>query len=179
MLCLRFIILLSAIFLVARAYSYPTSYIEKDFDESMCIQDQAVYGLMLRSKYSKDYLDFYRKLYNANLPSKIPYATKPKIPKIMHRLWIGPKKMPSQYKKYDENCKKLHPDWKHMFWTEKEISKLNIKFKDFYNSYGLSDSPSKFSAQKDIVLHEVLYKYGGGFYGYRLRLYKKDGRTKS
>lgn len=156
---LRFFLIFSlSLYISGFSEAYTTNYIEKNFDESMCIKDSAIYNLMLRSKYSQEYLNFYRDIYNKNLPSKLPYSKEVRIPKIMHRLWVGHRKMPELYKKYDKNCKKLHPDWQHILWTDKEIDKL--KLDKLYFKY---KKRKQYSAQKDVVLHEVLYKYGGVF----------------
>lgn len=159
MIMLRFLFLLFfALCNNSIAYS-STNYIEKNFDDAMCKNDSVSYNLMRRGKHSEDYLNFYRDLYNKNLPSKLDHSQKSMIPKIMHKLWIGPHKLPELYKKYIENCKKLHPDWQHVLWTDKEIAKLEL---DSY-LYTKYKQRGNFSAQKDLVLHEVLYKYGGVF----------------
>ena len=41
-----------------------------------------------------------------------------KIPKIIHQIWIGPKKLPSKYSKWASTWKKLNPTWIYKFWTE-------------------------------------------------------------
>jgi hypothetical protein len=156
---LRLLFLLFCLLFKISAASSATSYIEKDFDESMCKNDSVTYNLMRRGKYSEEYLNFYRDLYNKNIPSKMDYSEKPRIPKIMHKLWIGPRKLPNLYKKYIENCKKLHPNWQHILWTDKEVLELGLD-SDLYAQYKKRRS---FEAQKDIVLHEVLHKYGGVF----------------
>ena len=48
------------------------------------------------------------------------------IPKIIHQMWIGPHKMPTRYiNTWRYDYIKENPDWKYMFWTEKEIEDLN------------------------------------------------------
>ena len=49
------------------------------------------------------------------------------IPKIIHQIWIGPKKFPSKYSKWASTWKELNPSWKYKFWTESNIRELKLK----------------------------------------------------
>ena len=44
------------------------------------------------------------------------------IPKIIHQLWVGPKKPPLQLM---ETWKTNHPDWQYMFWNEETLKEHN------------------------------------------------------
>ena len=135
--------------------------IEVDFDTSMGIEEQGRYNLMSRDgKKSKKILDAFRDLYNTNLPSKIVASKSTKIPKIIHRIWIGPRPFPEQYKKCLDSCKRLHPDWKFILWTNKDIDKvldINPKYKWLFNEYKYKKTV--YQAQKDILEYLILYKY--------------------
>jgi len=134
-----------------------------DFDTSMGIEEQGRYNLMLRDgTKSKKMLDFFRNLYNKNLPSKVAASVHPKIPKIIHRIWIGPRSFPENYKKCLESCKKLHPDWQFVLWTNKDIEKILDTIPEYrwlFNEY--KDKKVSYQAQKDILEYLILYKYGG------------------
>ena len=54
---------------------------------------------------------------------------KQKIPKKIHQIWIGPKKMPNNYKIWTETWKKYNPSWHYKLWTEKD---LNILYEKIY-----------------------------------------------
>ena len=40
-----------------------------------------------------------------------------KIPKIIHQIWVGGKKIPQKYKKLIKTVKDVHPDWEYKLWT--------------------------------------------------------------
>jgi hypothetical protein len=42
-----------------------------------------------------------------NLPSNVVASKQPKIPKIIHRIWLGPRPFPEQYKDAVEIAPKL------------------------------------------------------------------------
>jgi mannosyltransferase OCH1-like enzyme len=148
--------------------------IEVDFDTSMGIEEQGRYNLMSRDgKKSKKILDAFRDLYNTNLPSKIVASKSTKIPKIIHRIWIGPRPFPEQYKKCLDSCKRLHPDWKFILWTNKDIDKvldINPKYKWLFNEYKYKKTV--YQAQKDILEYLILYKYGGIYLDADIKCFK-------
>ena len=75
------------------------------------------------------------------------------IPRILHMIWIGPEPFP--FEKNLETYKKCNPDWKIMFWTDKNIPKLQ-------NAAIYKEIPSIVYATKaDLLRIELLYKYGG------------------
>ena len=137
--------------------------LEVDFDTSMGIEERGRYNLMLRDgKRSKHTLDVLKKLYYTNLPSKITASKTPKIPKIIHRIWIGPRPFPEKYKACVESCKKLHPDWQFILWTNKDIENIlniNPKYKWLFNEY--KNKKVVYQAQKDVLEYLILHKYGG------------------
>ncbi|NRA73659.1 MAG: hypothetical protein HRU36_02820 [Rickettsiales bacterium] len=143
-----------------------TNIIEVDFDKSMGIEERGRYNLMLRDgENSKKILDVFRKLYNTNLPSKVTASKSPKIPKIIHRIWIGSRPFPKKYEKAVESCKKLHPDWQFITWTNKDIENIlniNPKYKWLFNEY--KNRKVVYPAQKDVLESLILYKYGGVYF---------------
>lgn len=80
------------------------------------------------------------------------------IPKIIHQIWLGPKKQPNIWmntwaKLY---CSK-YPEWTYKLWTEKEIDELNLINKKQY------DHEPFYNGKSDIARYEILYRYGGIF----------------
>lgn len=72
-----------------------------------------------------------------------------KIPKIIHQIWIGPKKPPF---KWLNSWKDKHSDWEYRLWT---TTYYKIRNQEAYNS-----SP-RFCGKADILRYEILYDYGG------------------
>ncbi|HVW99471.1 MAG TPA: glycosyltransferase [Candidatus Babeliaceae bacterium] len=95
-----------------------------------------------------------RKLYRTNHPSKVNPSTKPRIPKIIHQVWLG-SPFPEKYKKYRETWLKHHPDWKYKLWTDSDIKELKL-----YNQAAY-DAATNYGEKSDIVRYEILYRYGG------------------
>lgn len=78
-----------------------------------------------------------------------------KIPKIIHQIWIGPKRLPNKYKKWMSSWKLFNPDWQYIFWDNKKIMELDIIHSKAYkqiNNYGF---------KSDLLRYEILKKYGG------------------
>ena len=75
-----------------------------------------------------------------------------KIPKIIHQIWIGPKKIPYQFL---DTWKKNHPDWTYILWTE-----TKLKEETFINKH-LIDNINIITIKSDLIRYELLYKYGG------------------
>lgn len=78
-----------------------------------------------------------------------------KIPKIIHQIWIGPKKLPYKYRPWMKSWLKYNPEYKYILWRDKDIAKLkminNNSFKKANNS----------GIKSDIARYEILYLYGG------------------
>jgi mannosyltransferase OCH1-like enzyme len=77
------------------------------------------------------------------------------IPKIIHQIWIGPKKMPE---KYMDTWKNLHPDWTYMRWTDKEIAEHFPK--GFKNQKHINEI-EEWAGKADMIRYEILHKFGG------------------
>ena len=90
-----------------------------------------------------------------NLIKDRPVST-PKIPKIIHQIWIGGN-MPKTQKDLCENVKNfLASDWTYMFWTEEDVYKL----KSFKNLDEYMKTPNK-GQKSDLLRYEILNQYGG------------------
>ena len=78
----------------------------------------------------------------------------PKIPKILHQIWLGCP-FPDKYRILTDQWKEKHPDWAIMLWTEKEIEEFGLVNKWMYNNM---KNPS---AKSDVIRYEIAYSYGG------------------
>lgn len=88
-------------------------------------------------------------------PSMLTKLGSPAIPKIIHQIWLGPAKLPSNYAAYMKECRDLHPDWEYKLWTNKEAADFDFPTKDLYLS------ARSYAEKADILRMEILYKYGG------------------
>ena len=77
------------------------------------------------------------------------------IPKIIHQIWIGPRKFPKKYSDWAETWKLLNPTWEYKFWTEKEINSLRFINRSYF------DNSKNIGFKTDLARYEILNLYGG------------------
>ena len=79
------------------------------------------------------------------------------IPKIIHQIWIGPKKCPE---KLIQTWRDKHPEsegWKHILWTNDDVIGFGIKNIQHFNEI------EEWAGKADIWRYEILYRFGGVF----------------
>lgn len=79
------------------------------------------------------------------------------IPKIIHQLWIGPKKPPLILM---NSWKHLNPDWDYIFWDEKT---LHRHFPNGLRNQKQFDEMEELCGKCDIARFEILNTWGGFF----------------
>jgi len=77
-----------------------------------------------------------------------------KIPRIMHRIWIGPHPKPTLI----ESWKEKHVDYKFMEWDNETIKTFKFKNQKHIDSFIKDEC---WHGAADLIRYEVLYKYGG------------------
>lgn len=78
-----------------------------------------------------------------------------KIPKIIHKIWVGDKPAPM---KWIDTWKDKHPSWEHVLWDNEMVYSrkwINQKHIDYYTKEKI------WHGVADIVRYEILYEYGG------------------
>lgn len=75
------------------------------------------------------------------------------IPRIFHRIWLGEKPMPEEYKRFGNTWLSLHPDWRMIEWSDTNIPEL----KNFW-AYNQSKS---LAGKANVARYEILLQYGG------------------
>ena len=78
-----------------------------------------------------------------------------KIPKIIHKIWVGDKPAPM---KWINTWVEKHPDWEHILWDNDKVYSrkwINEKHIGQYTEEGL------WHGVADIIRYEILYEYGG------------------
>ena len=78
------------------------------------------------SRVDVEKLESISKVCDTNLPSKICLSEQPKIPRIFHQIWIGPKPVPEYLLRYQDSLRKLHPDFEYHLWSEEALSTLSL-----------------------------------------------------
>jgi mannosyltransferase OCH1-like enzyme len=99
-------------------------------------------------------LDWFRNLYEKNRWDKLSPSENPRIPKIIHQIWLG-SPLPEKFKAFTQTWAAHHPDWQYKMWTDKDIAELNLENQDAY------DKAINYAERSDIARYEILYRFGG------------------
>ena len=125
-----------------------------DFDTSMGKGSSEFPFIFSNPEDAKRYT-IVKDLFTKNVSQKVQAQESPKIPKIIHQIWVGPKVPPPYFVSFQEKWKKLHPDWEYHLWTDSEIETLNLGLKD------LIDQSPNYAEKSDIIRSELLDRFGG------------------
>jgi len=104
------------------------------------------------SAYPKAFL--LQQSYDRNNYAVAKVSEHPKIPKIIHQIWIGGE-LPDRFKKFVETWKIKHPDWTYRLWTDGDIESFEFSNKQVF------DAATNKGTKADIWRYEILCKYGG------------------
>lgn len=148
MLCL-----LSFIFLVACG-DKQEGVIDADFDTAMG-RGGSEWHSMQNHRGNMERIAKLRTVYDQAKPSKVASSATPKIPKIIHQIWLGPKAPPHYFWEYSKSWQKNNPDWEWKFWTDKEAEALDFDLKDLYLR------STNWGEKSDILRAELLDRFGG------------------
>lgn len=107
----------------------------------------------LRKYSGAQIVQFCRSLYDKNNLSKTVPDDKPRIPLIIHQIWLG-SPLPEKYKKWQEAWQSM-PDFEYKLWTDKDVEKLNLISKNIY------EKSKNYGQKADILTAEILYQFGG------------------
>jgi inositol phosphorylceramide mannosyltransferase catalytic subunit len=75
------------------------------------------------------------------------------IPKIIHRVWLGPNEMPEQYVRFGRSWQEHHPGWEMRTWTDSDLPP--------FTHPGAFERCRNYAEASDVIRYEVLYRYGG------------------
>ncbi|MDB6081197.1 MAG: hypothetical protein JWO53_469 [Chlamydiia bacterium] len=127
---------------------------EVDFDYSMG-KGTEEYQIALTNSDDLSRYNTFKKVYEENLPSKVLLSQSPKIPKIIHQIWLGPKTPPSYFASFQAKWRKMHPDWEYHLWTDDDLDELNLELRD------LIEASPNYAEKSDILRCELLERFGG------------------
>lgn len=125
-----------------------------DFDESLG-KGCGEYTYIFANPDDVQRYEILKGLYETNSLNTVQEAVTPKIPKIIHQIWVGPKTPPAYFVTFQEKWKSLHPDWEYHLWTDSELEDLNLDLKD------LIDASPNYAEKSDIIRSELLDRFGG------------------
>ena len=131
--------------------------IEVNFDDSMGKGTDEYQSIFTNSDDVTRY-NILKSLYENNVPSKIIESPTPKIPKLLHQIWLGPKMPPGYFATFRDKWMALHPDWEYKLWTDADIRELNPDLAD------LIDQSPNYAEKSDILRSEILDRLGGVYF---------------
>lgn len=76
------------------------------------------------------------------------------IPRILHRVWVGPEPLPDEFVSYGESWRRHHPDWEMHLWTDENLPEGLTR----PEAYERLRKPAE---RADIIRLEVLFRLGG------------------
>lgn len=77
------------------------------------------------------------------------------IPKIIHQIWVGDKKIPKHIKEWMNMVKDRHPDFTYYFWHDGNLPIMPKKLQTVY------DSIKHPSQKSDLLRYYLCFRYGG------------------
>ena len=81
------------------------------------------------------------------------------IPKIIHQIWVGPKKRPDIWMDtFKKNYINNNQDWEYKLWDDKNISELFDEFPTMLKIYNIERT---YNGKSDLLRYLILYTYGG------------------
>jgi mannosyltransferase OCH1-like enzyme len=93
-------------------------------------------------------------LYERNCLSRALLREKPRIPKIIHQIWLGGP-VPERFKAWMQTWKTMHPDWRYVLWTDDHIRSFSPRIQE------LLSKTRNLGQKADILRYEILYQFGG------------------
>ncbi len=75
------------------------------------------------------------------------------IPRVLHRIWLGPRPMPAIFNYYGEKWRALHPGWEIILWTDDCLPPIR--------NADVFWSSTDHGARSDILRYELLWRFGG------------------
>lgn len=75
------------------------------------------------------------------------------IPRIIHRVWVGPNEMPEEFQRYGETWREHHPGWEVRLWTDDNLPA--------FEDPGAPRRARSLTERSDVVRYEVLRRFGG------------------
>lgn len=127
----------------------------------------------------KEDLTFFKKIYLKRFPDILKNHSVPRIPKVLHYIWVGPREFPEKSISYVESFLKLHPDWTFKFWTDNPsrspphpsmqvclISDINSPFLEKY-----LEKTDNYGEKSDLIRYEILYQEGGIYVDHDIECY--------
>jgi inositol phosphorylceramide mannosyltransferase catalytic subunit len=88
------------------------------------------------------------------VPPRLKRWRRLRIPRTIHRVWLGEEPMPAEQRRFGERFAELHPGWTTRLWTDADLAELGISQADRARSRSASEL-------SNLVRYELLARLGG------------------
>lgn len=122
------------------------------FEDSLKKSWQPGYGY--QTFYEKPLWHIYVKHYEKNMPLSTKNTQTPRIPKVIHQIWLG-SPLPSHFEKLQQTWKDKHPHWEFKLWTDENTKTLNLVNRELF------EAAPNYGEKSDILRYELLDQFGG------------------
>ncbi|BAZ25544.1 Subversion of eukaryotic traffic protein A [Kalymmatonema gypsitolerans NIES-4073] len=129
-----------------------------DFDVAMGKGSGYFRQIQKYTGLNREYFNFFKDLYQKNHFLKVQPQENPKIPKIIHQIWIGNRNIPKKLHQYQQTWIEHHPGWEYKLWTNEEVKKYSFVNNDLKF---LFDQALTLGERVDVLRYDILYQYGG------------------
>jgi hypothetical protein len=86
-------------------------------------------------------------------PPRLARWRRQRIPRLMHRVWLGGQEMPRAFREYGESWRLHHRGWEMRLWTDADLRDLGLE--------DLAAQAPSATELSNAVRYEVLRRYGG------------------
>lgn len=138
---------------------------EVPFDESMG-KSETEFKFIFANNDDVTRYEKAKALYEKNSPSKVASSQNPKIPKIIHQIWLGPNLPPPHFAGFQETLMRLHPDWEYHLWSEAQLEELNL------DNWDIVEKSQNWAEKSDIIRCDLLDRFGGVYMDVDMEMYK-------
>lgn len=122
------------------------SIIQVDFLESQQISKDVA--------AKEPFINFVKPLYDKFILKDLLFSVEPRIPKIIHQIWLG-SPVPAKYRSWQDSIKKNHPGWTFMLWDDEKLKNFPMHNKKLF------EEARSYAIKSDIARYEILHQLGG------------------
>ncbi len=142
-----------------------------------CLYAQDFYNLMGKNtnhwnfvceEEDKSFLEACKQVYEKSIQELLRGKKSPKIPKVVHFIWLGPKPFPAESVENVRTWMAHHPDWTFKFWTDRErpvpcrgMQKILVKDAPFSRLEKCFSQSQNYGEKSDLLRYEILFQEGG------------------
>jgi mannosyltransferase OCH1-like enzyme len=144
------------------AMQNPADALEVDFDRLL---DPAALVERICETPVRQEIAAMRALYARHHPARVARGGAPRIPKIIHQIWMG-SPVPQDLQDLAETWRRLHPDWEYRLWTDAEIARIEFGTKDLF------EKATCYAQKSDILRAELVLRHGGVYVDFDYHCFK-------